>query len=220
MSETADMRNSQGADDGPDMDPLSAADIMRQAQEQARGELTINRTLLLGGAGLFYLLAYGIVWLAVRGQRPYQGPPGWTLGVLTGLILIAVLMVGAVVNRAVSGVGGQSQRRRRIVFASFAAGLVAVWAIEGGLYAAGAGIGTVDLIGASGPILVAGLVIVAAVYAWRQWSGLGLALGIWLVAVAVGSAFAAPATVWGIDAVAGCAGFLFAAAIWSRRDRS
>jgi len=219
VGETAGTRNGQGTDDGPDMDALRAADVMRQAQEHARKELTINRPLLLGGAGLFYLLAYGTVWLAVRGQRPYQGPPGWTLGVLTGLVLIAVLMVAAVLNRAVSGVGGQSRRRRAIAFLSLGAGLVAVWAIEGGLYAAGASIGTVDRIGASGPLLVAGLVIVAAVYAWRQWSGLGLALGIWLVAVAVGSAFAAPATVWGIDALAGCAGFLFAAAIWARRAR-
>jgi len=207
-----------GTDDGPGMDPLSAADIMQQAQEHAKSELTVNRPLLLGGAGLFYLLAYGTVWLAVRAQQPYQGPPGWTLGVLTGLVLIVVLMLAAVLNRAVSGVGGQSRRRRRIAFLSVAAGLVAVWAIEGGLYAAGASIGTVDLIGASGPLLVAGLVIAAAAPAWKQWSGLGL--GIWLIAVAVGSAFAAPATVWGIDALAGCAGFLFAAAIVSRPARS
>ena len=218
MSETADTRNSQGADDGPDMDPLGAADVMRQAQERARSELTVNRPLLLAGAGLFYLLAYGTVWLAVRGQRPYQGPPGWTLGVLTGLVLIVILMVAAVVNRAVSGVGGQSRRRRRIVSLWFAAGLIAVWAIEGGLYAAGASIGTVDLIGASGPILLVGLILIAAAPAWRQWSGRGL--GLWLIAAAVGSAFAAPATVWGIDALAGCAGFLFAAAIGSRPVRS
>jgi general stress protein CsbA len=217
MSETADTRNSQGADDGPDMDLLSAADIMQQAQEHASSELTVNRPLLLAGDGLVFLLAYGTVWLAVRGQRPYQGPPGWTLGVLTGLVLIAAIMLAAILNRAVSGVGGQSRRRRRIVLVSLAAGQVAVWAAEGGLYAAGASIGTVDLIAASGPILVAGLVIAAAVCAWRQWPGLGL--GIWLIAAAAGSAFAAPATVWGIDALAGCAGFMFAAAILSRRDR-
>ena len=214
MSETADTRNSQGADDGPGMDPLSAADIMQQAQEHARSELTVNRPLLLAGAGLFYLLAYGTVWLAVRGQRPYQGPPGWTLGVLTLLVLILVLMLAAVLNRAVSGVGGQSRRRRRIAVLALAAGQVAVWAIEGGLYAAGANIGTVDLIAASGPFLVAGLIIVGAAQVWRQRYAIGL--GLWLIAVAVGSAFAAPATVWGIDALAGCAGFLFAAAISSR----
>ena len=218
MSEVAGASNGQGTDDRPGMDPLSAAGIMRQAQERARSELTVNRPLLCSGAGLFYLLAYGTVWLAVRGQRPYQGPPGWTLGVLTGLVLIVVIMVAAIANRAVSGVGGQSRRRRGIAVASLAAGQVAVWAIEGGLYAAGASIGTVDLIGASGPILVVGLVSVAVCYASRQRAGLGL--GIWLIAAAVGSAFAAPATVWGIDALAGCAGFLFAAVIASRPARS
>jgi hypothetical protein len=191
---------------------------MGQAQERARSELTVNRPLLWSGAGLFYLLAYGTVWLAVRGQRPYQGPPGWTLGVLTGLVLIVVIMVAAVANRAVSGVGGQSRRRRGIAVASLAAGQVAVWAIEGGLYAAGASIGTVDLIGASGPILVVGLVIAAIAYASRQRAGLGL--GTWLVAAAIGSALAAPATVWGIDALASCAGFLFAAVIAYRPVRS
>jgi hypothetical protein len=199
------------------MDALSAAGIMRQAQERATSELTVNRPLLWSGAGLFYLLAYGTVWLAVRGQRPYQGPPGWSLGVLTGLVLIVVITAAAIANRAVSGVGGQSRRRRGIALASLVAGQVAVWAIEGGLYAAGASIGTVDLIGASGPILVVGLVVAALAYASRQRAGLGL--GIWLIAAAAGSALAAPATVWGIDALAGCAGFLFAAVIASRPGR-
>lgn len=218
MGETAGTRNGQGTDDGDGMDALSAAGIMRQAQEHARSELTVNRPLLLGCAGLVYLLAYGTIWLAVRGQQPYQGPPGWTLGVLAGLMLIATIVTAAVVNRAASGVGGESRRQRRIALGAIAAGLVAVWAIEGGLLAAGASIGTVDVIGASGPILVVGLVIAGAALAWRQRPGLGL--GIWLIAAAVGSAFAAPATVWGIGALAGCAGFLLAAAIESRRVRS
>lgn len=230
MGETASTRNGQGmdndlgadkrtgGDDGQGMDVLSAAGIMRQAQERASRELTVNRPLLLVCAALVYLLAYGTVWLAVRGQRPYQGPPGWTLGVLAGLVLIAVLASSAVVNRAASGVGGESRRRRRIALLSLAAGLVAVYAIEGGLRAAGASIGTAGLIGASGPILVAGLVIVCTAVAWRQRPG--PVLGIWLIAAAVGSAFAVPAAVWGIDALAGCAGFLFAAAIESRHHRS
>lgn len=58
---------------GTDMDAQDAADIMRQAQEHARGELTVNRLLLLGRAGLFYLRAYGTVWLTVRGHgRPHR----------------------------------------------------------------------------------------------------------------------------------------------------
>lgn len=218
MGGMAGTSNGQGTDDCPDMDARSAAGIMRQAQVRARSELTVNRPLLLGCAGLVYLLAYGTVWLAVRGQRPYQGPPGWTLGVLAGLVLIAVLVTAAIVNRAASGVGGESRRLRRIAFLAFATGMVAVYAIEGGLGAAGASIGTVDLIGASGPVLVAGLVIAGAATAWRRRPDLGL--GSWLIAAAIGTAFAAPATVWGIDALAGCAGFLFAAAMESRRSPS
>lgn len=218
MSGAAVTSNGPGTGDGPAMDARSAAGVMRQAQERASGELTINRPLLLGCAGLVYLLAYGVVWLAVRGQRPYQGPPGWAVGVVTGLALIAVIATAAIVNRAVRGVGGASRRSRRVAILALTAGLVAVWGAEGGLLAAGASIGTVDLIGASGPVLVAGLVIAGAASAWRRWSGLGL--GCWLIAAAIGSAFAAPATVWGIDALAGCTGFLFAAAIAVRRSRS
>ena len=217
MGGTAGTGNGPGTDDSPAMDARSAAGIMRQAQEHARSELTVNRPLLLACAGLVYLLAYGTVWLAVRGQRPYQGPPGWALGVLAGLVLIAVLVTAAIVNRAVSGVGGQSRRSRRAAFLALAAGLAAVWAAEAGLLAAGASIATVDLIGASGPLLLTGLVIAAAP-AWRRRFSPGL--GGWLIAAAIGSAFAAPATVWGIDALAGCAGFLFAAAIESRRSQS
>ncbi len=126
VSGTAGTGNGQDTDDGPDMDARSAAGIMRQAQVRARSELTVNRPLLLGSAGLVYLLAYGTIWLAVRGQRPYQGPPGWSLGVLVMLVLIAVIVTAAVVNRAVTGIGGQSRRRRRIAFLAFAAGMVAV----------------------------------------------------------------------------------------------
>lgn len=218
MGGAAGTSNGPGTDDGPAMDARSAAGIMQQAQDRARSELAVNRPLLLGCAGLVYLLAYGTVWLAVRGQRPYQGPPGWALGMLAGLVLIAVLVTAAIVNRAVSGVGGESRRRRRVAFLALAGGLAAVWAAEGGLQAAGASIGTVDLIGASGPLLVAGLVIAGTAPAWRRRFSLGL--GSWLVAAAIGSAFAAPAMVWGIDALAGCAGFLFAVAIESQRSRS
>ena len=92
-----------------------------------------------------------------------------------------------------------------------------MWATEGGLATTSASIGTVNRVGASVPSW------------WQGWSspasplpggsGSGIGLGIWLIAAAVGSVFAAPATVWGIDALAGCAGFLFAAVIESRPVR-
>lgn len=213
MDETAGTSNGQGTD----MDAATAAGIMTQASEHARSELTINRPLQYGYVGLLYLLAYGTVWLAVRAQHPYQGPPGWIVGILAGLVMVAVIVTAMIVNRAAGGVGGESARRRRIAFAWLAAGLAAAWGTEGGLAGAGAGVGTVDLIGASGPILVTGLVIIGVAGTWRQPPG--LSVGIWLIAAAAGSALAAPATVWAIDALAGCAGFWFAAVIESRRVR-
>ena len=207
--------------DGPDnggkttMDPQVAAAIMRDADEHARSELTPNGPVIFAGWALAFLLCNGVIWLAVRGQRPYLGPPGWTLGVVAGLVLIFVIGYAAVLNRAASGVGGVTARSRRIVYLSVVAGLVAVFAVEGGLRSSGASVSTTSLIGASGPILVYGLVCAGSAAAWRQRDT--LILGLWLIAVAAGSVFAGAATAWGVDAVAPAAGILVALAV--RRAR-
>jgi hypothetical protein len=230
MSETAGTREgpdmgdrtggseSPAEDDGTGMDARSAAAIMREASEHATSELAVNGPLLLGCAGLAYLLSYGTVWLAVRGQHPYAGPPGWALGVLVLLVLTAIIVTAAVLNRAVSGIGGQSMRRRRVTLVSIGVALVAVFAIEAGLRGTGASIGTVDMIGASGPILVAGLAMVGAAPGWQHRSRVGL--GAWLIALAIGAPFAGAAAMWGIDAVAGCAGYLVSATIEFRLGRA
>jgi hypothetical protein len=198
-------------DDEATMDARSAAAIVQDADEHARRELSPNGLAIFAGLALVFFLCNGIIWLAVHGRRPYLGPPGWILGLVTGLVLIFVIGYAAILNRAASGVGGVTARSRRIVYLSVAAGLVAVFAIEGGLRSSGASIGTTDLVGASGPILVYGLISAGFASAWRQ-RGM-FALGLWLIAVAVGSVFAGPATAWGIDALAPAAGILVALAI-------
>ncbi len=202
-------------DEEPAMDPRDAAAIMRKASEHARRELTPNGPVIYAGLALVLLVCNGIVWLGVRGQRPYLGPPGWALGVVAGVVVIFVTGYAAIVNRAASGVGGATARWRRAVYLSVAAGLVAVFAIEGGLRASGASIATTDLVGASGPILVYGLAIAGFASASRQWAT--AALGLWLIAVAAGSAFASATTVWGIDAIAPAAGIAIMLAV--RRGR-
>lgn len=197
------------------MDPRDAATIMRDAGEHARRELNPNDPVIYASWALVLLLTNGIIWLAVRGQRPYLGPPGWALGVVAGLVVIFLIAYAAVISRAASGVGGATARRRRAVCLSVAAGLVAVFAVEGGLRASGASIGTTDLVGASGPILVYGLAIAGSAAASRQRTA--AALGLWLIAVAAGSAFASAAAVWGIDAIAPSAGILIMVAVRRRR---
>lgn len=202
-------------DDETTMDPRSAAAIMQDADEHAKRELTPDSLAIFAGWALAFLLCNGIIWLAVHGQRPYLGPPGWALGLVAGLVLVFVTGYAAILNRAARGVGGVTARSRRIIYLSVAAGLVAVFAIEGVLRSSGASIATTDLVGASGPILVYGLVCAGSASVWRQRDM--VALGLWLIAVAVGSVFAGVATAWGIDALAPAAGILAALAVRHRR---
>jgi hypothetical protein len=202
-------------DEETTMDARSAAAIMRDADERAKRELSPNGLAIFAGWALAFLLCNGIIWLAVHGQRPYSGPPGWALGVVAALVLIFLAGYAAILNRAARGVGGVTARSRLIVYLSVAAGLVAVFVIEGVVRASGASIGTTDLVGASGPILVYGLVVAGSASAWRQRDM--FALGLWLIAVAVGSVFAGVPAVWGIDALAPAAGILVALAVRRRR---
>jgi hypothetical protein len=220
MSETAGMRNGMdmGADDDSGLDARSAAAIMRDAGRLAKSELTVNSPLLFLSWGLVYLLGYGAVWLGVRGQHPYQAPAGWSLGVIAGLVLIASIVTASVLDRATAGVGGESSRRRRIAFMSMAIGWIAVIALAIGLKSAGVSASTVGVIGASGPILVAGLVFAGTGLTWKQWPDFGL--GAWLIALTVGGAFAGAAGAWGIDAVAAGVGYLAAGAITGWLARS
>lgn len=217
MGETTSPGSGAGAamNEEAAMDPQKAAAIMRDASEHARRELTPNGPAIYASWALVLLLSNGIIWLAVRGQRPYLGPPGWALGVVTGIVVIFLICYAAIAGRAASGVGGATARRRRVAYLSVAAGLVAVFAIEGGLRASGASIGTTDLVGASGPILVYGLASAGSAAASRQRTT--AALGLWLIAVAACSAFATAATVWGIDAIAPAAGILIMLAVRRRR---
>lgn len=203
-------RDGDPEDGSQSLDARSAADIMRDADLRARRELTVNTPALLGIWGLMYLLGYGVIWLGVRGQHPYQGPPGWSLGVLTLLVITTLIALIAIMNSAARGVGGTSARRRRIELAAVAAGLIAVFAVEGGVRSAGGSIGATDLIGASGPIGVYGLVLAGFGSAWRQRHDIGL--GLWFIAIAVGSAFAGAATMWGVDGLAAALGCLAVAA--------
>jgi hypothetical protein len=202
-------------DDETAMDARSAAAIMRDADEHVRKELTPNGPVIFAGWALVFLLGNGIIWLTVRGQRPYLGPPGWTVGLVAVLAVIFLASYAAILNRAARGVGGATARSRRIVYLSVAAGVVTVFVIEGALRSSGASITTTSLIGASGPILVYGLVCAGSAVAWRQRDM--FALGLWLIAVAVGSVFAGAPAAWGIDALAPAAGILIALAV--RRGR-
>ena len=218
MNEGAGMKDGADVSEAPGMDAQGAAAIMQDARERAQQELSINHPVLYATWGLLYLVAYGAIWLSVRGQHPYQAPT--TAAIVTVFLAVAVAVVVMLValNRAVGGVGGRSAVQRRILSLSFIIGWVGVLLMEAALRHAGASEGVIGVFGATGPILLSGLVVAAASAIRLEWTAFGL--GIWLIAVAAISGFAGPAAVWGISALAVGVPLLLLAAIAARRGRS
>ena len=210
-----------GTDPGQvtDLDLAQAAVILRESEAKARQELSINHPAMYLTWGLVYLIGYGAIWLSVRDQHPYTAPaPAAILGVF--LLAAAALAVTAmIVSRATSGVGGGSDRRRRLTYLGLAVGYIGVLVMEAALRHAGASQGATGVFGAAGPILLIGIVFVIGAPDRPDWSAFGL--GIWLIAAAALSGFAGAAAVWGVLALAAGAGFLATAVMtWPGRTRS
>jgi len=200
------------------MDPQDAAAIMGQARERARRELTINRAAIFASWSLVYLLGYGVIWLSVRGQRPYMAPAGWAIALVVVLAAMAVAVTAGVTDRATSGVGGASALRRRLYGLSLVIGVGGTYVMEAALRHAGASVGVIGVFGASAPLLVSGVVVIAATADWHSWYSFGL--GCWLVAVAGGSGFAGPVGVWAVDALAVGVSFLAIGAVALAANRA
>lgn len=217
MEEGTGMKDGADLEEGTGMDAQGAAVIMQEARERARRELTVNRPVISATWALVYLLGYGTVWLSVRGQRPYQAPQGWAIAILVVLAVTGLAVTAAVTGRAASGVGGASALKRRVYYLSAAIGWLGALTMEAVLRHEGASPGVTGVFGASSPLLVAGVVLVAGTAAWLNWYMFGL--GIWLIAVAALSGLAGPEGVWAVDALAVGLPFLLIAAVLLARAR-
>jgi hypothetical protein len=204
------MNDGADAGEGTPMDVQEAAVIMQDAGERARQEFRLSHRASFLAWGIVLLLGYGTMWLGVRGQRPFHGPNPGAFAAVTLLANGAALATVAQA-RAESGVGGASALRRRIHFLSLIAGLAGMFILEGALYRAGASRPVIGIFEAAAPILVAGLFYLASSAPRLDWAM--CALGVWLVAVAAGGAFAGPVGIWAVGAVAGGLGFLLAGVV-------
>jgi hypothetical protein len=216
MMQPPDMTQPPDADDG--MDPQQAADILQAAGSRARRQLTVSEPPMLLAWGVIYFVIYGVLWLSVRDQRPYQGPTQGALGIITVLATVSVIVTFAVVGRAAAGVGGQSAAQRRLYYLALPVAIVGVYTLEAALDHAGASRALLSIYGASAPLLVVGVTYMVGAGIWLNWTAFGL--GVWLIATAAGSAFASPWTIWAVDALAVAAGFLLASAVSRRFRRS
>lgn len=209
---------SDGADEEAGMGLQEASAILQETRARARRALVVRRPVLLAVWGAAWVVADGVVWLSVRGQRPYAGPTPTALATLTMVIAAAAVFAVIYIGRAGSGVGGLSVLQRRILLLSYLGGYVALFTLEAAIDHAGGSRAVLGVYGAAAPILLVALIIAASAAVFLNWSLFGL--GLWLLAVAAGSGFAGPVGVWAVSALAGGGALLVMAVIGLWRERS
>src|ERR1700689_1035740 len=143
------------------MSVQQAAAVVKDARARARRELVICAPLVYAAWGLVLLLGYGAMWLSVRGQHPYSGPSGVSIAAVFVLAGFAIATVLAVASKAVTGIGGQSARHRRILGSTWAIGYLALLVVDGAL-SSSVSARALAFAGFAGPVLLAGLVYILA----------------------------------------------------------
>jgi hypothetical protein len=208
MNQEHDTSESETVNKDAQLNPQEAAALFQETKLRAQRQFDVWPPFLLLIGAVIFLVAYGAAWWSVRGQSPYVGPSGGALAVMYGGILAWIVVVSLVVQRAISGIGGTSARSRKYR-TGYMFILVAYSLFQGALYHAGASHAIVyGIFPASAPWLFAGTVFLT-LGAIREESR-ALALGIVLIAIGIGGAFAGPIAAWlvsGIGLSAVLAGF-------------
>jgi hypothetical protein len=203
MSGTSDRGMADKYEDEHGLDPREAARLLAQTERRAKRGLDFRSPWLSLLAAAVVLIAFGAVWLSVRGQHPYKGPTAVALVVLYAVVLIRIGTVVYAHRRATAGVRGRSVTQRRAEGAALAASLIAVYVIMGALAHNGASDGVVyGVYVVTATLLVLGTFWAARSAVREDWQGLGTSIA--LVLVAAVSAFAGPRGVWLSDGVGCC----------------
>jgi hypothetical protein len=203
MNGTYDRGAADTYEDEGGLDPRAAARLLAQTQRRAQRGLDFRSPWLTLFAAAVSLVAFGAVWLSVRGQHPYKGPTAVALVVLYAVVLVRIGTVVYAHRRARAGVSGRSVSQQRAEGAGLVVALVAVYVLMGALAHNGAS----DSVVYGVYVVTATLIVLGAFWAGRSavredWPGLGMSIAFMLVAA--GSAFAGPRGVWLSDGVGCC----------------
>lgn len=204
MNGTRDTDETGTLDDGGELDPRQAALLVEQTAIRARRQFEASTPVgAVVGAGIF-LLGYGSVWLSIRDQHPYkQGPAGWSIGVLYGLIFVSAIVGSQVTKRATTGVSGRARRQLQARSAALVAAGVGAWVVEGALRYLGVSFKIVyGVYGPTVPLIALAAASAGYAAAREKWPELGLCIA--LIAVASISTFFGPVGAWGLTGL-GCA---------------
>ena len=215
MNQTPD---TTAAGNGGSFEPQQAAALLDQATQQARRTFTSGSPLLWVFRAVVALVAFGSIWLSVRGhQDPYSAPSGWVLAVVFVLVAVNIGWSAVAIKRAGAGVSGPAQRTKRAWLGVMLVAWIAAYAFTAPLYHAAASHPIWGLYPASAPLLIIGLLAAATAAARHDWPMAGTSLAIAIVAAAAG--FGGPAGAWLIMGIGLCAAMLGAAAlsVWQQR---
>jgi hypothetical protein len=195
------------------MTPQQAAALLDQTTHEARRKLEPSPPWLLVTRGVAVLAALGAVWLSVRGQDPYQGPPAADILILIAFIVINFTATVAFRRRATVGVRGRTQLHPVDIVV-----LVLAWVVVAVIVVALAAHHT-NLGHYPTSVMIAPGVAWAAIGVARKvWHRCGVGLAV--AAVGVAGLFAGPAGSWAVGAVGLCAVMLGAAAAVARGQQS
>jgi hypothetical protein len=181
--------------DGDELDPTEAAAILAQATRQAKLEFDPTPPWRLVAMAFVALLAFGAIWLSVRGQHPYGGPSAWALVITYALVAGLIGISVSTVKRATTGVTGPSVRQRRTVIAAIVVVYIAVYVFMGALKYLGVSHAIVyGVYPAVGPLIIVGAAMAGIAAAKENWLDLGTALAV--VAAGAICAYGGPVGAW------------------------
>jgi hypothetical protein len=216
MNHTPDTTTSAG--NGGNFDPQQAAALLDQTTQQARRKFEPYPPWLFVIRAVGVLVAFGTVWLSVRGQHPYKHPTAAAIPVVITFGVLNLVATVAVARRATAGVSGRTEPRWAEITV-----MVVVWvglfAVMGAL--AGAGVSPAFVYGiypATVPLMVTGLAWAGIMAARADWRACGAALAVAVVGAVAASA--GPAGAWAVVGVGLFAVLLGTAAAIAWRQRA
>ena len=205
MNVTGDTNQVASGGEAATLDPKEAAQILEQAQRQARRQFDPHPpVVVVVGAAFVFLFGYGAVWWSIRDQHPYSsGPALWSLGVLYGLIAVSAITGSVIYNRSQSGVSGRARRQRQVQGIAIAAAGIGAWIVQGALRYRGVSFEIVyGVYGPTVPLIALAAAATGINAVKERWLQLGVCIGI--IAVASVSTFFGPLGAWGLTGLGGC----------------
>jgi len=221
MNGSPDISDSASTSDGDVLDVRQAADILDRATQRAQRQFDANPPLLGLLNAVIALVAYGAVWLSVRGQHPYDGLHVWLIILLAMTARLLLALCIAFFRRATEGVSGRSARPWWAEVVAVVVVLAAALVFMGALVHAGAGNPIAyGVYPAAMPLIVVGGALAGFLAARADWPAFAAALAV--VCVGAGAAFAGPAGAWGVAGLGLCVAFLghTAASVWLRHPKA